>query len=126
MPEKVATFSANGGPLEVEIVIGQIKRGNFEISLFDRNGENLQVEEDRNGRGISYKYLLEPTLEVLNGALLMWNVIIKAATTQVGQRWSVTLIVTQDGRPIEDGIIPNSGDFEIVTIMDDEMRLRSR
>jgi hypothetical protein len=125
MAEKVAKFSANGGPLEVEIVIGQIKRGDFEIVLFDRNDSNpILVGKNRNGREISYKYLIERPLNELDGSLLMWDVIIGASTTGSAQTWSITLIIRQNGQAIEDGVITNRGEFEIITHMADEVRLR--
>jgi hypothetical protein len=124
MANNEAQLSRNDGQPEVEIIIGQIKRGDFEIVLYDADGRNpITIAADHNGQAISYKYKIEKPINQLNGSTLIWDVIIGASDTGAGQNWAVTLKITQNGKVVPGGNILNQGQFEIIDHMSDEVRL---
>jgi len=119
--EKVAKFSKDGGPLEIEIEIGQNKTGKCNFFLFDKNGNQLQ---NGSGKKTNNIFQLNGTLKELDGALLTWDATINGPN-QPGQTWKVTMTIRQDGQAIKGGVNPN-GDpptFQLVHVMDDKVRL---
>lgn len=123
MADKIAELKIADGQVEVEIVIGQIQRGDFEIVLYDKNGLNpLLVGRGRNGRAVAYKYVIERPIDELDDSTIIWDVIIGASTTNQ-QSWSVTLHIRQKGQIVRGGTITNRGEFEVITQMSDEVRL---
>lgn len=120
--ESVKLLASDGQP-EIEIVIGQIQRGDFEIILFDKNDSNpILIGSNHNKNVQAFKFIVNRPINQLDGSLLMWDVIIGASTTG-SQSWSITLLIKQNGKVVENGKIVNRGEFEIVTQMSDEVRL---
>lgn len=123
MANEAVKLSRNNGPVEIEIVIGQIQRGDFEIVLFDKNDSNpILVGSNHNKDVEAFKFIVKKSVDQLDGSLLMWDVIIGASTTGT-QFWAVTLLVKQKGILAENGKIVNRGEFDTVTQMSDEVRL---
>lgn len=121
--EKVAKFSAGGGPLEVEIAIGQIKVATTNLFIFDKTGKRIQHNASDESDDT---FPVSKPLSVLDDAVVKWTAIINAPNKKPNQKWAVTTTIRQDGQPIEDGVIPNSGTFQTVTVMTDEVRLKAK
>lgn len=121
MADKKAKFSDKGGPLELEITIGQNKTGKVNFVLFDKDDKNL---EHGSGKQSVNTFPIATAISELDGALLTWDATING-NNKKGQKWKVTMTIRQDGQPIQDGIIAN-GDpptFTLVHVMDDKVRL---
>ena len=123
MAEKEAKFSAAGGPLEVEIAIGEIKVATSDLFIFDKNGKRLQHNA---GDENDDTFPITKPLGLLDDAIVRWTAIINAPNNKPNQKWTVTATIRQDGQPIEDGVIPNSGTFQTVTVMTDKVRLTAK
>lgn len=121
--EKVAKFSADGGPLEVEVAIGQAKVATTDLFIFDKTGKRLQHNA---GDEIDDTFPVNKPLSVLDDAVVRWTAIINAPNNKPNQKWLVTTTIRQDGKPIEDGVITNSGTFQTVTVMTDKVRLKAK
>lgn len=121
--EKVAKFSANGGQIEVEIGIGQIKVASTDLFIFDRTGKRIQHNA---GNEIDDTFPVSQPLSALDDAVVRWTAIINAPNNKPNQKWEVTTTIRQNGHPIENGVISNSGTFQTVTVMTDKVRLEAK
>ncbi len=123
MPENIAELSANGGQPEVEIVIGQLQRGDHSIILLDRNGENgVIVGETNNGIPVAYRYQIPKPLSALDGSELRWNCII--GTMSGGEEnASATVRIIQDDQVVSGGTIVTRKKIDGLGLIDDKVRL---
>lgn len=123
MAEKIAKFSADGGPLEVEVAIGQIKVATTDLFIYDKTGKRIQHNA---GDEIDDTFPVSKPLSVLDDTVVRWRAIINAPDKEPNQKWAVTTTIRQDREPIEGGVISNSGTFQTVTVMTDEVRLKAK
>lgn len=123
MAENIAELSSTNGQPEVEIVIGQINRGDFDIVLYDSKGLNpLVIGRGGNNDAVAHRYSIGRSFQELDGSTLIWDVIIGASTEDENQNWSVTLIVTQRGNVVTGGQITDQGVFSDIDQMSNELR----
>lgn len=128
MAEKEAKFDKNGGPIEIDIEIGQSKTGLWTLFLFDKNKKRLLREE---GDSAIATIPITNPLTDLDNALLMLDATINGAN-KPNQRWKVTMTIKQDGNPIQNGVFeyPDSDDpktFKLVLVMKTkEVRLKAK
>lgn len=121
--EKVAEFSATGGPLEVEISIGQIKVATTDLFIFGQTGKRIQHNA---GNEIDDTFPVSQPLSVLDDSVVRWTVVINAPNNKPNQKWAVVTSIKQGGKPIKGGVISNSGTFQTVTVMTDKVRLTAK
>jgi hypothetical protein len=128
MAEKVAMFSANGGPLEIEIRIEKNKTGRINFFLLDKQDEHL---DHGSGDKTVNTFKIHPSITTtqLDGASLLWDAKIHGPN-KPDQTWGITIIIRQDGQRIEDGVIeypdPNGDDpktFKLILFVTGEVRL---
>lgn len=130
MPEeKVAKFSANGGPLEIEIRIEKNKTGRINFFLLDSHDEHL---DHGAGNHTVNTFKIPPSITAaqLDGASILWDAKIHGPD-RPNQIWEIILIIRQDGRRIEDGVIKypygdDSNTFQSRIFVTGEVRLRAK
>ena len=123
MPENTAILSAKGGQPEVEIVIGNLQRGDHLIVLFDENDENgVIVGQMNNGVPVAYRYQIPKLLSGLDGNNLLCNCIIGTSLT-VEEIASVTMRVIQDDRVVPGGEIITRERITVLGFIKDSVRL---
>lgn len=124
MPENIATLSAAGGHPEVEIVIGNLQRGDHLIVLFDENDQNgIVVGQSNNGVPVAYRYQIPKPLSQLNQNILRWNCII--GTSSTGEEIaSVTVRIIQNGQIVKGGEIITRERITVLGFIKDKARLR--
>jgi hypothetical protein len=124
MADKVPQLSKDVDDVFVEIIIGNINRGSFEIIVFDDAGNPTLIGRAFNGNGVAHKFKIPKTAKELNKHKLDWNVSFGASTEKPDQNWSVTMLITQNNKIVPDGEIPDRGQFTSFGFMHHKVRLQ--
>lgn len=101
MPATVAPLNRNGGRPAIEIIIGNGHFGNFDVSLFDANGENPQKFAEGETDTIPDIFPVPgQTVNALNETTVLWRAAINSFTGASGEEFSVTARIIQDGNVV--------------------------
>lgn len=109
MADTLTVLAVGGGVPEVEIVIGQAQFGTYEIYLWDSDGTSPRLI----GKGLNTDSLpdVHPIgpAAALGGKKMTWQCVVSAPKKSPGQKYSVTVIVRQDGNVCENSPYQQTG-----------------
>lgn|SRR5262245_56187490 len=108
--EKTATLSKTGPQPQVEIIIGQLHWGKYDIYLWNPDGtSNQKVGSGLNVDQIPDIFTISQPLATLDRCMLSWEVPVAPFQTAPNQRYSVTVKITQGGALVPGGQIIDEG-----------------
>jgi len=100
MPATPMNLKAGGGRPAIEIIVGNLHRARFDVSLFDASGSNPQTF----GAGLNTDNIPDifplpgPTVSALDGTTIFWRTVISSPTGLPNETFSVTVRIIQDGK----------------------------
>jgi hypothetical protein len=104
-----ATLSAKNGNPSIEIFIGQAQHGTYRVYLWDHNGENPTLfATGTNWDQIPDRFDLGPVL-ALDQRIITWEILVSSAEGGAGQLYSVKVVISQKGAPVEGGVFTEAG-----------------
>ena len=111
------TLNAAGGIPEVEVIFGQAQIGVYRSFLWDTQANNPQpLAHGNNVDGLPDKVSIGLSVNVLTGRYLSVEAIIQTATSALGQLYSLTVLIRQDGEVVSGGLIQDNGQFASNTV----------
>lgn len=107
---KILLVDKNGLPPEVELTIGQAQWGEYVIYLWDSQHHNpVQIGAGLNSDNVPDKFFVGNSAAALEGRRVSWQVGIASPKTGPGQKYALTVRVTQGGVLVPGGLIEDSG-----------------
>jgi hypothetical protein len=108
--QKIAVLSKTGQQPQVEVIIGQAHWGRYSIFLWDPEGATSQkIGSGLNVDQVPDVFTIAQPLDTLDRSILDWQVSVAPFQTAPGQRYSVTIRITQGGTLVPGGEIINEG-----------------
>jgi hypothetical protein len=109
---KILLLDPSGPAPQIEITIGQAQWGEYVIYLWDAQHHNpVQIGAGLNNDNLPDRFVIGDGAAGLAGRRTSWQVGIASPATGPGQRYCLTVRITQNGATIPDGLIIDRGEL---------------